>query len=70
MPAVAHMDGASTHEKLFVGPNINYVENLVRVLQSLTPPSVHSRADEIYNFNFKWWNTLRKNVGIIFFKTL
>jgi len=52
-----------------VGPN-NYVVNLVRVIQGFTPPVVHSRADEIYNFNFKWWNTIRKNVGILCFKTI
>jgi len=27
--------------------NIIYMENLVRVIQRLTPPSVHSRAEEI-----------------------
>jgi len=49
--------------------NINYVENLIRVIQRLMPPSVHLRADKIYNINFKWLNRLQKNVGY-FFKTL
>jgi len=44
--------------------NINYLENLVRVIQRFTPPSVQSRADKIINFNFKWWNTLGTNFGI------
>jgi len=30
------------------------------------PHSVHSRADEIHNFNFKWWNTLRKTWELFF----
>jgi len=46
--------------------NINYLENLVRVIQRFTPPSIHSRADVIYNINFKRWNTLGTNMGIVF----
>jgi len=50
--------------------NIYYVQNLAKVIQRLKQPSVHSRADEIDNFNFKWLNRLQKSVGFIFFKTL
>jgi len=46
--------------------NINYLENLVWVIQRFMPPSVHSRADEIYNLNFNCWNTLGMNVGNFF----
>jgi len=44
--------------------NINYLENLVRVIQRFMPSSIHSRADKIYNF--KWCNTLGTNAGIFF----
>jgi len=41
--------------------NINYVENLVRVIQvRRLAPSLQSSADEFHKFYFSWWNTFKK----------